>query len=153
MFLVDCGEGTSNQVGTTAQRLRQLPQPRLNFTQENRPPGLPSGAPPHNVRGTLPRPLSPQLRRAGHLQAAAARAVFVTHMHGDHCFGVGGVLAAALEARRGMPQQREPLLLFGPPELQSLVLAAVRWGAAARRSMSALARLPVRKSPARSSEP
>ncbi|KAL4440326.1 hypothetical protein ABPG75_003327 [Micractinium tetrahymenae] len=69
-----------------------------------------------------------QLRRMPQLHAANARAIFVTHMHGDHCFGVGGVLAAVQEARRGTLQQGEPLLLFGPPELQSLVLAAVRAG-------------------------
>lgn len=81
----------------------------------------------------FPAAPAPQLRRTQHvkaveqqLDAARARAVFVTHMHGDHCFGVGGVLAAVQEARRGTAQQGEPLLLFGPPELQSLVLAAVR---------------------------
>ncbi|KAL4429000.1 hypothetical protein ABPG77_006039 [Micractinium sp. CCAP 211/92] len=81
LFLVDCGEGTANQ-----------------------------------------------LRRTKHLDAANARAIFVTHMHGDHCFGVGGMLATVLEARRGTAHQGEPLLLFGPPELQALVLAAVRAG-------------------------
>ena len=37
------------------------------------------------------------------------------------------------QARRGTPQQHEPLLVYGPPELQSLVLAAIRCvGGAAR---------------------
>lgn len=90
-FLVDCGEGTCNQLRRT-QHVKAVEQ---------------------------------------QLDAARARAVFVTHMHGDHCFGVGGVLAAVQEARRGTAQQGEPLLLFGPPELQSLVLAAVRAGGVA----------------------
>lgn len=87
---------------------------------------------------TFPTWLLPQLRRTKHLDAANARAIFVTHMHGDHCFGVGGMLATVLEARRGTAHQGEPLLLFGPPELQALVLAAVRWGAAQRCSMPAV---------------
>ncbi|EFN53950.1 hypothetical protein CHLNCDRAFT_58404 [Chlorella variabilis] len=69
-----------------------------------------------------------QLRRGG-FDPAAIRRVFVTHMHGDHCFGVGGVIKAVCEARLGGPMQHEPLLIYGPPELQSQVLATVRMGA------------------------
>lgn len=52
IFLVDCGEGTRNQ-----------------------------------------------LQRA-ELDPAAIRTITVTHMHGDHCFGVGGVIQAVCEVRQ-----------------------------------------------------
>lgn len=37
-----------------------------------------------------------QLRK-GKLDPARVRVVFVTHMHGDHCFGIGGLIAAVCE--------------------------------------------------------
>ncbi|KAI3431485.1 hypothetical protein D9Q98_004536 [Chlorella vulgaris] len=80
IFLVDCGEGTRNQ-----------------------------------------------LQRA-ELDPAAIRTITVTHMHGDHCFGVGGVIQAVCEARLGGPRQNETLHIWGPPELQAQVFGAVRMG-------------------------
>jgi ribonuclease Z len=44
------------------------------------------------------------------------RAVFVTHMHGDHCYGLPGLLASA-----GMQNRSAPLALVGPPELRRFV--------------------------------
>lgn len=66
--------------------------------------------------------------RRGRLDAAAVRCLFITHMHGDHCFGVGGLIAAVCEARLGGPLQGEPLRIYGPPEVQSLVAFAIRCG-------------------------
>ena len=55
-------------------------------------------------RCCLPPPCPPALSRLLRLQlrvmgqdAARVRRIFVTHMHGDHCFGVGGVIAAVNE--------------------------------------------------------
>jgi len=40
------------------------------------------------------------------------RAVFVTHLHGDHCYGLPGLLASA-----GMQNRTAPLAIVGPPPL------------------------------------
>lgn len=40
-------------------------------------------------------------------------AVFITHMHGDHCYGLPGMLASA-----GMLNRSAPLTLVGPPQLR-----------------------------------
>lgn len=50
------------------------------------------------------------------------RAVLITHMHGDHCYGLPGLLASAQLGGR-----REPLLLAGPPELEGYLQAVRRY--------------------------
>jgi ribonuclease Z len=40
------------------------------------------------------------------------RAIFITHLHGDHCYGLPGLLASA-----GMLNRSAPLPLVGPPPL------------------------------------
>ncbi|QXI40820.1 ribonuclease Z [Pseudomonas xantholysinigenes] len=44
------------------------------------------------------------------------RAIFITHVHGDHCFGLPGLLASA-----GMSGRQEPLPLVVPHALQAWV--------------------------------
>ncbi|KQV43219.1 MBL fold metallo-hydrolase [Massilia sp. Root335] len=44
------------------------------------------------------------------------RAVFVTHLHGDHCYGLPGLLASA-----GMQNRTAPLTLVGPPPLWTFI--------------------------------
>ena len=45
--------------------------------------------------------------------------LFITHMHGDHCFGITGVLRAIHAAlRAGSPEgaaRPDPVYIYGPP--------------------------------------
>jgi ribonuclease Z len=43
-------------------------------------------------------------------------AVFITHIHGDHCYGLPGLLASA-----AMSGRKEPLLIFGPAPLKAFI--------------------------------
>lgn len=92
LFLVDCGEGTHNQLRTAG----------IN-------PGLVSH-------------------------------IFITHLHGDHCFGIVGTLAAIERARtkyRSSIREKDsssstitiyqgPVFVYGPPEVQNILLSAIR---------------------------
>lgn len=44
------------------------------------------------------------------------RAIFITHIHGDHCYGLPGLLASA-----GLLNRAEPLLIAGPPAVERFV--------------------------------
>ena len=50
------------------------------------------------------------------LSLHALGAVFITHMHGDHCYGLPGLLASA-----GMLNRSAPLAIVGPPPLWRLL--------------------------------
>ncbi len=44
------------------------------------------------------------------------RGIFITHIHGDHCYGLPGLLASA-----GLLNRSAPLLIAGPPEVRAYV--------------------------------
>jgi len=48
--------------------------------------------------------------------------VFITHVHGDHCYGLPGILASASMAGR-----REDLHIFGPPEIKAFIDSVMQY--------------------------
>jgi len=50
------------------------------------------------------------------LSLNSLRAVFITHLHGDHCYGLPGLLASA-----AMLGRSEPLAIVGPPPLRAML--------------------------------
>ncbi len=65
-----------------------------------------------------------QLEMAG-MDAVRVKKLFITHMHGDHCFGIGGLLRAVSAAREGTSSADVPFTVYGPPGLHKLVTAAL----------------------------
>lgn len=50
------------------------------------------------------------------LSLASLRAIFITHIHGDHCYGLPGLLASA-----GLLDRADPLCIVGPPAVRQFV--------------------------------
>jgi len=46
-------------------------------------------------------------------------AIFITHVHGDHCFGLPGLLASA-----SMSGRTEPITVIAPTEIKSFILSS-----------------------------
>ncbi|MFC0253479.1 ribonuclease Z [Massilia consociata] len=50
------------------------------------------------------------------LSPMSLRAIFITHLHGDHCYGLPGLLASA-----GMLNRTEPMAIVGPAPLRGMI--------------------------------
>jgi ribonuclease Z len=61
-----------------------------------------------------------QVRRAG-LRPVRLERILLTHLHGDHCFGLFGMLAAI-----GIAGRTDPVQVVGPPGLAELVATVQR---------------------------
>ena len=113
-YLVDCGEGTFNQ----------LQRARID---------------PTTIKGCVAVWLSPRRlllgMRVSMLYFAAVvcttfhiliHRIFVTHMHGDHCFGMLGVLRSIAAAAAASGAPRPAVTVHGPPGVQAEARTALR---------------------------
>lgn len=64
--------------------------------------------------------------RSAQIDPATISHIFITHLHGDHCFGISGGLSTIMNARKGTPREKEPVYIYGPPELHRLVVASCK---------------------------
>lgn len=58
----------------------------------------------------------------GPIRFGLLEAILVTHLHGDHVFGLPGLLATL-----SMQGRNEPLAMYGPPGLEHFVMAALQY--------------------------
>ena len=68
--------------------------------------------------GTQHQILSP---RASHVRLSQLTRIFITHLHGDHCFGLPGLLASRALAQGGT----SPIDLYGPAPLETWIQATL----------------------------
>ena len=77
-----------------------------------------------------------QMLRAG-LSAARVKGIMITHLHGDHIFGLAGCLKLISDQRAAAASSEastKPLVIVGPPGLHML-LETLLLGAGLRLSM------------------
>lgn len=63
-----------------------------------------------------------QILRAPQVRLSQLTRVFLTHLHGDHCFGLPGLLASRALAQGGVG----PVALYGPEPLEAWLKATLR---------------------------
>ena len=63
------------------------------------------------------------------LKSSQIRRIFVTHMHGDHIFGLMGLLAS-----RGLAGNVSRIDIYGPPKLNEYLQACSRYSQNGRAS-------------------
>ena len=66
-----------------------------------------------------------QLMRAEHVRSGGIEAIFITHLHGDHLFGLPGLLSSL-----GLGGRRDPLTVYGPHGLAAYLKAIPYFGIA-----------------------
>src|SRR5947207_7573516 len=52
------------------------------------------------------------------VRSGGIEAIFITHLHGDHLFGLPGLLSSL-----GLGGRREPLIVYGPPGITAYLRA------------------------------
>ena len=69
---------------------------------------------------------SRQLLRAN-IDPVSIRGIFISHLHGDHCFGLPGMIELISQRHAAAGPSRPPpaLQVYGPPGIQQLVKAAL----------------------------
>ena len=65
-----------------------------------------------------------QILRAAHLRLSQMTRVFITHLHGDHFFGLMGLLASRALAQGGA----SPVTVYGPAALEQWVRTSLKVG-------------------------
>lgn len=65
-----------------------------------------------------------QLKRS-RLRLTSVRNVFVTHLHGDHLFGLPGMILSILTHQISGDESVQPLRVFGPPGVRSFLRLAL----------------------------
>ncbi len=63
-----------------------------------------------------------QILRAPQVRLSQLTRIFLTHLHGDHCFGLPGLLASRALAQGGVG----PVALYGPEPLEAYLKATLR---------------------------
>jgi ribonuclease Z len=66
-----------------------------------------------------------QLMRAEQVRSGGIEAIFITHLHGDHLFGLPGLLSSL-----GLGGRRDPLTVYGPRGLAAYLKAIPYFGIA-----------------------
>lgn len=116
-YLVDTGEGTQRQIIKTAVKTNQIKRCVRERNFLHICIHIPRVRPPPVYLTWFPYPLmcSPPYRRPR---------IFITHMHGDHCFGLCGMLCTIATARKQAGDET-PIYVYGPPGLQEYIITSL----------------------------
>lgn len=116
VYMVDVGEGSYRQFQMTGMNLQQVSSSRmlLRTIKQRRCHAITTCL----LRWTACHRLT---HDASHgCLALQVEAIFITHLHGDHCFGVGGMLLALDAAKHHLPTpEQRATHIYGPPGLLS----------------------------------